>query len=264
MRITLILLLTSISTSVFGQTSWNQSFEDCGIEGSITIYDYNLHKWTTSDMDDSQVPTLPASTFKIVNTLIALETKVVKDENEIIPWIDNYDTLKYGHRPHIYHSMSMKEAFELSAGWAYVELAKKIGKDRYKNILTQIGYGNVDLSIEDPDFWNFGEFAISPANQINVLVKIYEETLPFSKRSYKTLKAIMVTEVTDDYVIRAKTGWTRANGKDTGWWVGYIEKADNVYFFATRLIKDRNELNSNFGSCRKDITKRIFKELGIL
>lgn len=264
MRTICILLLTFFSMFLFGQSNWNAPFEDCGIDGSITIYDYNLSKWTTSNMEDSHFPTLPASTFKIVNTLIALETAVVKNEHEIIPWINDYDTLKYSHRPNIYHSMSMREAFKLSAGWVYVELAKKIGKDRYKNFLTQIGYGNMDISIDDPDFWNFGDFAISPANQIKVLIDIYEESLPFSKQSFKILKEMMIEEVADDYIIRAKTGWTRDKGKDTGWWVGYIEKADNVYFFATRLVKDRNNPNSNFGGCRKDITKKILKDLGIL
>lgn len=218
----------------------------------------------SSDMEDSQVQTLPASTFKLVNTWIALETKAVTDENEIIPWIDDYDTLKYGHRPNIYHSMSMKEAFRLSAGWAYIELAKKIGKPKYKEYLTAIDYGNVDLSIEGDDFWNFGDFGISPANQIKVLLGIYEETLPFSEQSFQTLKEMMIEEQTDDYIIRAKTGWTRDGGMDTGWWVGYLEASDNVYFFATRLIKDRTESNPNFGSCRKTITKEIFRQLGVL
>lgn len=264
MRIALISILIFYSPLLIGQTNWNQPFEKCGIQGSITIYDYKLKKWMTNDIADSQFPTLPASTFKIVNTLIALETKVVKDEEEIIPWIDDYDTLKYGHRPNIYHSMSMKEAFSLSAGWVYIELAKRIGKDRYKHILSEIGYGNVDVSIDDSDFWNFGAFAISPVNQIEVLIGVYEETLPFSKRSFKTLKRMMIAEEGDDYVLRAKTGWTRAGGKDTGWWLGYIEKSDNVYFFATRLIKDRSEANPNFGNCRKEITKAICRELGIL
>lgn len=262
----IIVMLISIFSSslLFGQSNWSLPFMECGIEGSITIYDYKLNKWITNDIEDSQTPMLPASTFKIVNTLIALETEVIKDENEIIPWIDDYDTLKYGHRPNIYHSMSIKDAFKLSAGWVYVELARKIGKNKYKSFLTQIKYGNVDLSIDDPDFWNFGDFAVSPANQISVLIGIYEETLPFSQRTFNILKEMMIEETTDKYVIRAKTGWTRDGGKDIGWWVGYIEKADNVYFFATRLIKDRSESNSNFGSCRKVITKRICKELGIL
>ena len=264
MRITLISLFLFSSSLSFGQTTWNKPFEECSIDGSITVYDYHEQKWMSNDLDDSQFPTLPASTFKIVNTLIALETGAVKNENKIIPWISDYDTVKYGHRPNTYHDMSMKEAFKLSAGWAYVELAKKIGKARYKNYLTRIGYGNADVSIDDPDFWNFGNFAISPANQIEVLIGIYEETLPFSERSFAILKDIMIEQKTETYTLRAKTGWTRDGGKDTGWWVGYVENEDDVYFFATRLIKDRSESNPNFSSCRKEISRKILGDLGAL
>lgn len=263
MRLIFIPLFFLFNSFTFAQSNWNLPFEDCGVKGSITIYDYQKKQWLSSDIEDSQVQTLPASTFKLVNTLIALDTKVVENEEEIIPWIDDYDTVKYGHRPNIYHSMSMKEAFRLSAGWAYIELAKKIGKSKYKEYLTAIDYGNVDLSIDGDDFWNFGDFGISPANQIKVLLGIYEETLPFSEQSFQTLKEMMIEEKTDNYIIRAKTGWTREGGKDTGWWVGYLETSDNVYFFATRLIKDRSENNLNFGSCRKTITKEIFKQLGV-
>ena len=141
---------------------------------------------------------------------------------------------------------------------------KRVGRERYKKYLSEIGYGYVDLSIDDPDFWNFGKFAISPANQIEVLIGVYEETLPFSKRSFDILKRIMVEKRNEHYVLRAKTGWTRADGKDVGWWVGYIEKEDDVYFFATRLIKDRKDVNPEFGPCRKEITKKILTQLEIL
>ena len=263
-RITFAVLLFHISTILVGQKSWNTPFEECKVQGSITVFNYQKQKWMTNDPEDSQMETLPASTFKIVNTLIALETGAVKDELEIIPWIDNYDTTKYGHRPNIYESMSMKKAFKLSAGWAYVELAKRIGKDQYRQILTEIGYGNVDLSINDPDFWNFGDFGISPVNQIETLVGIYEEKFPFSKKAYTILKDMMIAEETDEYVLRAKTGWTRAGGKYTGWWVGYVDREGNTYFFATRLIKKRSEHNPNFGSCRKSITKTLLKEIGAI
>lgn len=263
MRILIILALLP-TIDIFGQTPLTQPFEDCQINGSITLYDYNAKQWIASDINDSKIATLPASTFKIINTLIALETGVIADEHEIIKWPGQTDTVKYGYRPDIYHDMDMKEAFKLSAGWVYVELAKKIGKDRYKSYLTQSHYGNADVSIDDPDFWNFGSFAISPANQIEILMGVYEETLPFSKRSFQILKEIMIEEQTEDYTLRAKTGWTRDGGKDTGWWVGYVERKENVYFFATRLIKDRSTYNPDFAKCRKEITKTILNQLNIL
>ena len=262
-RILLMTLLVSALPKLYGQ-SLSKPFEECEIDGSITIYDYHAKKWTSSDINDSHYPTLPASTFKIINTLIAFEAGVVANENEIIKWPGSTDTTKYGYRPDIYHDMSMKEAFKASAGWAYVELAKKIGKEKYQRYLTACDYGNVDLSQEDDDFWNFGNFAISPANQIKVLVGVYEESLPFKKDSFGILKSMMIEEQTENYTLRAKTGWTRDGGKDTGWWVGYVERNDSAYFFATRLIKDRTIPNPDFGRCRKDITKAILKQLDIL
>jgi beta-lactamase class D len=99
---------------------------------------------------------------------------------------------------------------------------------------------------------------------VEFLKAFYEEKLPFSKRSFRIVKAMLVTETGDDYVIRAKTGWTRDGGKDTGWWVGYVERNHRVVFFATRVIKDRKTPHANFGPCRKEITKAVLRQLGVI
>jgi beta-lactamase class D len=260
MRIALLVLIFFPLVNLYGQ-NLEEPFLNCNIKGSITLYDYNAKKWIASDINDSHMGSLPASTFKIINTLVAIETGVITNENEIIKWPGKTDTVKYGYRPDIYHDMSMKEAFKLSAGWVYVELANKIGKDRYKEKLTDSRYGNADVSIDDVDFWNFGKLAISPVNQIEILIGVYEETLPFSKRSFKLLKEIMIEEQTNSYILRSKTGWTRDKEKDIGWWVGYVERKDNIYFFSTRLVKDRTTHNPNFGICRKEITKTVLRQI---
>ena len=167
-----IYLLTFLifkTITVHSQQNLIKPFKDCGIEGSITIYDFNAKKWIASDIYDSHFPTLPASTFKIINTLIALESGVIGNENELIKWPGTTDTIKYGYRPGIYYNMTMKDAFKASAGWAYVELSKQIGKEKYIKYLTECEYGNVNISTNDADFWNFGGFAISPVNQIEIL-----------------------------------------------------------------------------------------------
>ncbi len=239
-------------------------FDSCGVEGSITIYDIESQKWIVSDTVGLVIETLPASTFKIINLLIALETTAIKDENEIVKWVGSTDTVKYGYRPEIYHDMSVKEAFELSAGWVFVELAKKMGKDTYKKYLTESKYGNNNLTQTEADFWNFGDFAISPKNQVEFLHALYDDKLPFSKRNIDIVKRVMITDQTEEYTIRAKTGWTRENNTNTGWWTGYIETKKGTYIFATRLLQDRKMNRSDFGSCRKEITKKVFKDLGII
>ena len=174
------------------------------------------------------------------------------------------DTVKYGYRPEIYHDMTVKEAFEVSAGWVFIELAKKIGREKYEKYLTLSKYGNINLSQKDDDFWNFGAYAISPKNQVEFLRQLYNEDLPFSKINMAIVKKVMISEQTNEYTIRAKTGWARENNINMGWWVGYLESTKGVYFFATRLIQNRKYNTSNFGSCRKEITKAAFRELGLL
>ncbi len=254
----------SVKTEMTVRDDFQSYFDSCGVEGSIAIYDIESQKWIVSDTVGLVIETLPASTFKIINLLIALETNTIKDENEIVKWVGSTDTVKYGYRPEIYHDMSVKEAFELSAGWVFVELAKKIGKETYKKHLSESKYGNNNLSQTEVDFWNFGDFAISPKNQVEFLLSLYEEKLPFSKRNIDIVKNVMITEQNDEYTIRAKTGWTRENNMNTGWWTGYIETKKGTFIFATRLLQDRKINRSDFGSCRKEITKKIFRDLNII
>lgn len=239
-------------------------FENCPESGSFVVYNYQNKLWTLSDTVNTKAKTLPASTFKIINFLIALETKVINDENDVVEWTNNYDTIKYGHRPEIYHDMTIKEAFKVSAGWVFVELAKKIGKENYRKYLTKSNYGNVNLSQEGFDFWNFGEFGISPINQVEFLKNFYDENIPFAKKNIQIVKRVMINEQNENYMLSAKTGWARDRGVNTGWWIGFVENDNDVYFFATRLLRKRSLNSDNFGNCRKEITKKVLRALGVL
>jgi beta-lactamase class D len=242
----------------------NRYFDNCGVVGAFVLFDNQKKHWILSDTVETNFATLPASSFKIINLLIALETKTIKDENETIKWIGTTDTIRYGFRPEIYNDLTVKEAFELSAGWVFVELAKKIGRNNYKKYLSDCKYGNLDLSQNDTDFWNFGDFAVSSINQVEFIRNLYDEKLPFTKRNIEIVKRVMITEQNEQYTIRAKTGWTRENEINTGWWVGYIENKDRVYFFATRLLQDRKIRRDDFGTCRKEITMQVLRELNII
>lgn len=260
----MILFLFSCRYASFGQADFTRALKDCAVPGSITLYDYKKQHWIYSDSTDAYRETLPASTFKVINLLIALETGVIKDELELVKWPGQTDTVLYGYRPDIYKDMTVEEAFKVSAGWVFIELAKRVGRQRYEHYLDLCHYGNGDLAEKGTDFWNFGTFAISPVNQLHFLISVYEGKTPFSKRNTDLLKKVMITEATPSYTLRSKTGWTRANGYDTGWWTGYVTRKDNVYFFATRLIKKRTDYNPDFGDCRKKITKAVLRQLSII
>ena len=252
------------SNNINVKPDWKKFFNACNVTGCIVIFDNNRKQLIVSDSVLAESEKLPASTFKIINLLIALETGVIRNENEIVKWPGQIDTVKYGYRPDIYHDMTVKEAFEVSAGWVFVELAKKIGHDNYCRYLKECNYGNQNLSEPGDDFWNFGKFGISPINQVNFIRNLYEGNLPFSTRNMDIVKRVMKTEQTENYTIYAKTGWTREGGVNTGWWVGFVETKHGVWYFATLLLQDRKINSPNFGSCRKEITKAILNDLGVI
>ncbi len=68
------------------------------------------------------------------------------------------------------------------------------------------------------------------------------------------MKDLIIIEKNDDYTLSGKTGWSIRNGNNNGWFVGYIEKGDKIYYFATNIIPSK-EFNMNmFAKIRQKIT----------
>jgi beta-lactamase class D len=259
LRLFIVYLFLPLITSA--QTGFQKYFDTLKLQGSTSIYDYKNKKWIFTDSVDALKPTLPASTFKIPNSLIALDYKAVQDENEVLKW-DGKPKKHLGKVIEIWNKdTDLKTAYKNSTVWFFVEVARRIGRLRYQHILKEIAYGNNDFREQGIDFWNYGDFAISPKDQIAFLIKLYENRLPFTQITLNKVKSIMISDRTDSLIYRDKTGWTRRNGKDIGWYVGYLETDANVYFFATRLLKDKNDLNTNFAKGRTEITKNILRDL---
>ncbi|MBK9257867.1 MAG: class D beta-lactamase [Saprospiraceae bacterium] len=258
-----LIILTILASTSFGQSNFQKYFDSLNVAGSTTIFDYYNKKWIFTDKADAEIVSLPASTFKIPHTLIALENKVVADEYEVYKW-DGIPKSHLGKVVDLWNKdTDMNTAFKNSTVWFYEEIAKKIKRKSYKKILENCGYGNSNLNEKGQDFWNYGNFGVTPKNQIEFLIKLYEDKLPFSKYNMDKMKEIMISEKSETHNFRGKTGWTRKNGKEIGWWVGYVETKDNVYFFATRLLKNENDNNPNFTQYRKELTKLILKDIEV-
>ncbi|HEY8398393.1 MAG TPA: penicillin-binding transpeptidase domain-containing protein [Flavihumibacter sp.] len=239
-------------------------FDSCGVQGTIVVYDYSNKKWIVSDTAEALKEGLPASTFKIPNLLFALEAGVIQSEHDTLRWPGVTDTVKYGYRPETYRDMTAAEAFDISAVWAYEEIAQRIGREKMREFLEKSRYGNGNLSQTETDFWNFGAFGITPVNMVQFLRDLYEEKLPFAKQHMDVVKNVMITEEGEGYRIHAKTGWTREGGINLGWWVGYLEGSNGVCLFATKLVQDRQFKRDDFGSCRKEITGSVLRRLGMM
>ena len=263
-ELTLTITFLFFATIVYSQSIYQKYFEQFNISGSTTIYDYKKQKWIFTDSIDAKRETVPASTFKIINSLIAIEENAIKDEYETLKW-DGIERTFFGTKmPSWNKDTDLKTAYKNSTIWYYVEMAKRIGTTKYKHYLKKCNYGNLTFSEKGTDFWNYGDYGINPKNQIEFLVKLYENKLPFSKTTINKVKQIMISEKDNGIIFRDKSGWTKKNGTDIGWWIGYVETANDIFFFATRLIKKVNDNNPDFSKARIEITKAILKDLNAI
>jgi len=94
------------------------------------------------------------------------------------------------------------------------------------------------------------------------LRQLYAGELPFSQQTMNTVKEIIVLEKTENYTLRGKAGWGQRVKPQIGWFVGYLEENNNVYFFAANIESDAPA--QNFGEAREKITRAILQEVELL
>jgi beta-lactamase class D len=222
------------------------------VEGSFVLYDQKKDKFIFYNKQQFKQAFSPASTFKICNSLIGLETGVIKDENFLIPWDRVVRQNPKWNKDH-----DLKTAFKNSTVWYYRELARRVGGQKMKYWLDTSQFGNTDTSGGVDLFWLRGGLRITPEQQIDFLRRLCNNKLPFSKRTTDIVKNIMIVKDTLGYVLRAKAGWADDDKKSTGWYVGYLETKDNVYYFSNCIQ------TSNFDKAiaRVEITNQILDDL---
>ncbi|MDD2382658.1 MAG: penicillin-binding transpeptidase domain-containing protein [Sulfurospirillaceae bacterium] len=169
----------------------------------------------------------PCSTFKILNSLIALDTHVIKDENEIIPWDKQIRRYDFWNKDH-----SMRSAIAVSTVWFYQELARRIGAERMQAWVEKANYGNHDTAKTLIDFWlSDGSLKISAQEQVIFLAKLMENSLPFSQHAMTIVKEIIILEKTEKSTFAGKTG----SCGGIGWFVGFVEEPQSTRVFAFTL-----------------------------
>lgn len=240
----------------FADETISELYKSYGIEGAIIIESLDGRTQYIHNKQRAERPYIPASTFKVPNTLIALEEGVIKDDKEIIKW----DGKDKGMEPWN-KDQTLATAFAVSCVWCYQEFAKKIGNETYLKYLSAMAYGNEKMGGDLTTFWlGAGDLLISVEEQVDFLRKLVNEALPFSQRSIHLLKKVMLVEETAEYSIRAKTGWAGRIEPEHGWYIGYVEVENKVWLFANNIeIRKKED-----GALRKKLVMEALKLKGIL
>lgn len=231
----IIMAVTACSpNNVTQDDSLKVYFDSNNVEGCFGLYDntqnefsiYNLTRYRDSAY-------LPASTFKIVNSLIALNTGKVFDEKEVIKW----DGVTRSN-PQWNQDLTLEQAFRYSSASHYQQVARKIGRDTMQLWLDSLAYGNKKISQID-SFWLDNSLKIKPDEQLGLVRKLYFDQLMPEKRSQQVVKRLMLFEDNTNYKLSYKTGWGfKENGRSIGWIVGWIEENKRPYFFVLNVEGD--------------------------
>ncbi|MEM7367792.1 MAG: class D beta-lactamase [Bacteroidota bacterium] len=234
--------------------------DSLGFQGATVVFDPATNTYSGCNLERWSKGYLPASTFKIPNSLIALETGVVSGPDMVFPWDGKKRQLKIWEK-----DMTFREAFHISCVPCYQQIAREIGVSRMKEFTQKFEYGELDIREDNIDlFWLTGDSKISQFQQLDFLQKLYQERLPLSPATMETFKEMMVRDKTDTYTLRGKTGWAIRDGENIGWFVGYLEVGENVYFFATNIEPAESGEMIGFPEARVQLTMKLFHELHLI
>ncbi len=230
-------------------------FNHAGVQGTFVLYDAAEDRFIGHDRARAETRYVPASTFKIANSLIGLSVGAVKDVDEVLP---------YGGKPQPYgtweQDMSLRAAIKISNVPIYQALARRIGLESMQDGVDEIDYGNGEIGSVVDKFWLEGPLMISAVEQAQFLARLAQDELPFPKEIQAKVRDIVQLEQNDHWILYGKTGWAGAVKPNIGWWVGWVQKGDKLYSFALNIdIQQASD-----AAKRIELGKAGLKALGVL
>lgn len=233
-----------------------------GHHGTFVLFDPKVGSTLRHDRPRARTRYHPASTFKIANTLIALETGVADGPDFALPF-DTDATPPQPWWPEVWaQDHTLRTALEGSVVWYYQALARRIGEERMADHLRRFRYGNADIRGGIDAFWLTGALRISAEEQVQFLRRFHAGELGVSPETTRLVKEMLLVEETPAYRLSGKTGWAGFGGDEpgVGWWVGYLERGDDVYFFALNL----DMTSDDAAAARLSIARDILGRMGLL
>ena len=241
--------------------SLGRYFADNKVTGCFALMDNGTGKFTVYNLSryrDSSY--LPASTFKIVNSLIGLQTGAITNDSMVIKWdgitrpFDSWNK-----------DLTMYEAFRASAVPYYQEVARRIGKDTMQRWLDTLSYGTKKIITAIDTFWLDNSLKITPDEELGLVKRLYFDQLPFFKTYQEKVKRAMLFENNANYRLAYKTGWAFWNektGKHLGWVDRWVEENKHPYSFVLNL--ESRDPGFVVPAVRMKMLKDILKQLGFL
>ena len=224
-------------------------------EGSFVLYDLRNDVWSIHDIEHATLRVAPDSTYKIYDALFGLEEGVITPQDSFIAWNgENYPFEAWN------ANQTLQSAMASSVNWYFQSVDEQLGTTSVYDYIKEIGYGNKNMSGDFSTYWMESSLKISPIEQVELLTKLQNNSFGFAPENINAVKDAICLSSSDAGTFYGKTGTGRVDGQDVnGWFIGYIETADNTYFFATNIGADSDATGGN----ATEITMSILSDMNI-
>lgn len=224
-------------------------------QGSFVLYDTKSDLWSIYNMAAASKRVAPDSTYKIYSALLGLESGIITADHSSMTWnredypFDSWEA-----------DQDLESAMHNSVNWYFQSIDSQAGLNSVNAFLQKIGYGNQKTGPDINLYWTDFSLKISPIEQVELLQKVYNNDFEFHAENVNAVKNAICIAITTEGSLYGKTGTGRVNGRDVnGWFIGYIEKSGNIYYFATNI---QGETDTT-GSKAAEITASILADLQI-
>jgi len=152
--------------------SLKKYFDEHKVAGTFAFYDNaagNFKIYQLNRYKDSAY--LPASTFKIVNSLIGIETGRVNNDSSVIEWNGQPSRIVACNE-----NLPMYKAFRYSCLPWFQELARRIGKDTMQKEIDSLGYGErygKPIIKRIDSFWIDNSLKVTADEQLGLVKRLY-------------------------------------------------------------------------------------------
>ena len=254
----IILFCLACAASGFCATSTNIDLSEffAGREGCFVLYDAQADNYLRYNPQGCAERFSPCSTFKIANSLVALQTSVATGPEFSLKWDGVKRPIASWNQDH-----TMRSAMSNSVVWFYQELARRIGAERMAGYVRRLDYGNRDTSGGITNFWLDSTLLISVEEQVAFLRRLWADSLPVRKDAQTITRELMeLSRSADGRILYGKTGTAgdaKADIARLGWFVGCVARGERRVFFATRITGEREAS----GTQARKITEGILNRL---
>ncbi|HVB03614.1 MAG TPA: penicillin-binding transpeptidase domain-containing protein [Chitinophagaceae bacterium] len=255
--LTVLLLNCCNSTRVTVHPGWGKYFKEAGVRGCFMLHDYTLHQFAVYNQPRMEQRFLPAATFNTLNTLIGLETGIIRDTNMVIRWNGIVKS-----NPDWPMDPTLAQAFRNSITPYFQEVARRIGRDTLQQYLDSIKFGNMVIGSQTDSFWLDNSLKISPDELLGFLEKLYFSKLPFTDLTQRMVRGVMQMENSPLYELYYNTGNGIVGSKKIEWVDGWEEENGHPFFFV--LNTESSNTGINLKKTSLEILMAILMKAGLM